>query len=365
MKLPSIAIASVLVACGSSSDGVHDVPPAPAPTTGEVAAPPATPPAAVPAAAPTSAAPPAAQKSAVVVTFNVGMHDLDPDDAYTGSLAKAVESCYGSGLAWGPAIADTAAWLKGVDADIVGLQEIFDPEECPSIPADKRTGLVCETWKPGDPSVAQRVLGNGYQIACHAGHHDICAAVKLSFGKFKGCTGAVCPDGLGGVQVPTCGHGGRVGRGVIELAAGGTMTLVSIHASSGYDSATIGCREKQFDQIFVSLDGAPAANGGQNVILGDFNTDPGRLTVIDASAQTLASFVGKGKAFHFVTDVGTSVPPTYVQTTIPGLPVGVNIDHVVSDALSGSCWTAGVTSGHAAIGAGYFDHKPAVCTVKP
>lgn len=32
---------------------------------------------------------------------------------------------------------------------------------------------------------------------------------------------------------------------------------------------------------------------------------------------------------------------------------------------AGSCWTPGVTAGHAAIGAGYFDHKPQVCTVKP
>ena len=361
-------VASVaLVACGSSGEG-SSAPSSSVAGTGEPTSP--SPAAPAPSAAPTDPAspvspPPSPPRDIVVVTFNTGMHDIDSNDAYSKSKAKTVEDYYGAGLAWDPAIADTAAWLKTVDADIVGLQEIFDPEECPNIPAEKRTGLVCETWKPGDPSVAQRILGPGYQIACQLEHHDICAAVKLSFGKFQGCTGAVCPDGLGGVQVPTCGHGGRVGRGVIELASGGTLTLASIHASSGYDAATVGCRTKQFEQLFVSLDGAPAANGARNVVLGDFNTDPGRLTAIDASAQALASYVAGGKPFHFVTDVGSSVAPTYVQTVVPLLPAGLNIDHVASDKLTGSCWTPGVTAGHPAVGAGYFDHKPQVCTVKP
>jgi len=292
------------------------------------------------------------------------MHDQDPDDDFPGAKAKTIESYYGAGLAWDPAIVDAAAWLKTVDADVIGFQEIFDPEECPNIPADKRTGLICETWKAGDLTVAQRLAGAGYQVACHLDHHDICAAVKLSFGKFKGCTGALCPDGLGGVKIPDCGHGGRVGRGVVELTNGASFTLVSIHASSGFDSETIDCRKKQFDQIFVSLDGAPAANGKANVILGDFNTDPGRLTKLDASAKSLDDTVD-GKPFVFITDVGNKATPTYQQKTIPLVPAGLNIDLVVSDSLKGSCWTPGITAGHPAVGAGWFDHTPQVCTIAP
>jgi hypothetical protein len=362
----SLVLAVAMAACGSSSEGSTEAP-AVLPGAGGDPSPPASsaPPTAT-ATPPTSEAKPIAPpRDVVVVTFNTGMHDIDKNDDFGSNKAKTVGDYYGSGLAWGPAIVESAAWLKTVDADIIGLQEIFDPEECPTIPADKQVGLVCDGWKLGDPSVAQRLVGAGYQIACHVGHHDICAAVKLSFGKFKGCSGALCPDGLGGVQIPNCGHGGRVGRGVIELAAGGTITLASVHGSSGFDLETIDCRKKQFDQIFVSLDGTPAANGTTNIVLGDFNTDPGRLRSVDASAQALADAVGGGKPFHFVSDVGSSAAPTYVQTLLPLLPAGVNIDLVASDKLKGSCWTAGVTAGHPALGAGYYDHKPHVCTLNP
>jgi hypothetical protein len=172
----------------------------------------------------------------------------------------------------------------------------------------------------------------------------------------------VCPDGLGGVRVPTCGFGARVGRGVIELTAGGTLTLASIHATSGFTAADSDCRSKQFDQLFRDLDGAPAANGARNVVLGDFNTDPGRLTAVDSSARTLAQYVS-GQPFHFVTDVGPNATPTYDVAMIPGLPIGVNVDHVISDRFSGTCWTAGL-GGHAPPAhTDYFDHKPSVCTL--
>jgi len=38
---------------------------------------------------------------------------------------------------------------------------------------------------------------------------------------------------------------------------------------------------------------------------------------------------------------------------------------VISDALDGSCWAAGVTSGHPAVSdVLYFDHKPIVCRIE-
>ena len=64
-------------------------------------------------------------------------------------------------------------------------------------------------------------------------------------------------------------------------------------------------------------------------------------------------------------DVGPNVTPTYKSPLVPLLPVGFNIDHVVSDKLNGSCWTAGVTSGHPPVSSTeYFDHKPGVCALK-
>ena len=85
---------------------------------------------------------------------------------------------------------------------------------------------------------------------------------------------------------------------------------------------------------------------------------------MDPSAQRLVNHVGSGKPFHFVTDVGSSVTPTYRSALVPFLPAGFNIDHVASDKLKGSCWAAGITSGHAPVSStGYFDHTPGVCAL--
>jgi hypothetical protein len=59
-----------------------------------------------------------------------------------------------------------------------------------------------------------------------------------------------------------------------------------------------------------------------------------------------------------VNDVGTNATPTYVQSIVPFLPVGFNIDHVISDKLKGSCWTAGIGGRPPVATAGYFDHNP-------
>ena len=81
------------------------------------------------------------------------------------------------------------------------------------------------------------------------------------------------------------------------------------------------------------------------------------IILLDKSAKEWANHAGPGKKFHFISDVGLFAKPTYA-----GL---FNIDHVVSDVLKGSCWSAGVTAGHPdVIKAVYFDHKPLVYTIK-
>jgi hypothetical protein len=298
----------------------------------------------------------------VAVTFNTGTsenmgHDLPPDDGYTSAHAKLSDQYYGDGLAWQKAVKATKAWFAQLNPDVVVFQEIFYSGDCPNIPQTAYKDFYCETWKAGDPTVAQEVLGTGWQVMCHVGKSDKCAAVKKSFGTFRGCKTDFCLEGLEGFQVKSCGSGSRIGRGIIDLVGGGSLTLVNVHGSSGINGDDVDCRVKQFEQVFVDLgDGKPAASGARNLIMGDLNTDPGRMALFDKSAKRWNDFVGPGKKFHFISEVGPLAPPSY-----SGL---FNIDHVVSDVGKGSCWAAGVTKGHPnVLDAVYFDHKPIVCTV--
>jgi hypothetical protein len=296
------------------------------------------------------------------VTFNVGtspglVHDGGPDDGYTSVQAAISDMWYGDGLAWLAVIEDTRRFFAAVAPDVVTFQEIFYSGNCPDIPAEFRIGWACETWRPGDPTVAQVIVGSGYQVACNLGKPDKCAAVKRTFGRFRGCTAALCLDGLDGARVEGCGGGSRVGRGIIELATGGRLTLVNVHGTSGLSPGDMDCRIKQFAQVFTDLgrgDGEPAANGERNLVMGDLNTDPLLASTVDRSAMAFLEYVGPGRRFDFVSSVGPDAPPSYAGR--------FNIDHVVSDVLTGACWVAGVTDGHPPVtNITYFDHKPVVC----
>jgi hypothetical protein len=297
-----------------------------------------------------------------VVTINTGTtdgleHDEPPDDGYGSAEAAISDAWYGDGLAWPAAIADVRRFFETVSPDVAAFQEMFHSPACEAIPPEHHAGFVCESWQSGDPTVIEVVLGDGYQVACHLGKPDKCVAVHERFGTIRGCDAALCLDGLAGAQVPDCGSGSRVGRAVIDLVAGGSVTVAHVHGTSGLADADVACRRRQFEQIFVDLgigDGA-GANGELNVVLGDLNTDPARAAVFDASAAFFAAQAGPDRRFHFVTAVGPEAPPTYL---------GFNIDHVVSDGFAGSCWHAG-TEGHPPVSEMvYFDHRPAVCTVE-
>ncbi len=306
----------------------------------------------------------------LAVTFNTGTtpgmgHDQGPDDGYTQEHADRSDRWYGDGLAWVPAVEAATAWFADLQPDVVVFQEIFHPDDCADVPDDARADFVCEDWQPGDPTVAQRILGPGYQVACHPGKPDKCAAVRSAFGRFEGCSGDLCLEGMDGFTVPTCGSGARVARGVIALADGGELTLVNVHGSSGLSGEDKACRVAQVEQVFVDLgDGAPGTSGERNLVLGDFNTDPGRWLESDVSAARWRDFAapsGEGdgsQAFTFHTDVGPDATTTY-----SGL---ANIDHALSDFAEGGCWHAGVTDGRPAVtDARYFDHVPAVCSLRP
>ncbi len=299
----------------------------------------------------------------VAVTFNVGTtaglgHDSGPEDGYGAAQAALSDAYYGDGLAWSPAVAAAQAFFAALSPELVALQEVFYAGDCPAVPAAARPGFFCASWRPGAPTVANVVLGPDYQVACNLGKPDKCLAVHRRFGTFRGCGGALCLDHLDGARVEGCGGGSRVGRGVLDLVGGGSLTVVGLHGTSGFAAEDVACREAQFEQVFVSLGGGPpAANGGANVVQGDLNVDPVLLAGVDASARRWLDFVGPQRRFAFVSDAGEDAPRSYA-----GL---FNIDHVVSDAFAGSCWVAGLTPGRPAVsGATYFDHRPVVCALR-
>lgn len=302
-----------------------------------------------------------AELEMTVVTFNSGTttglpHDDPPDDGYTSAEAETSDMFYGDGLAWVDAVEAATAFFAEVDPDVVVFQEIFHSPECEMVPADRRAGFVCETWMDGDPTVTQVVLGPDFQVACHLGKTDKCMAVNRRFGALRGCDEDLCLDGLDGARVNGCGSGSRVGRGVIDLVGGGALTVVNVHGTSGITEEEQRCRVAQLDQVFVDLDGAPAANGAANVVLGDLNTDPYRFASGDLSARRFLESVGQlgeGLPFHFVSEAGRRATPTYADL--------FNIDHVVTDAYVGECWAAGVDGRDPVFDGVYFDHKPLVC----
>ena len=316
--------------------------------------------------APGDAGPPAdaavVARPFVVITFNTGTTEgvarPGATEGYTPAHAAVSDEWYGDGLAWTPAVEAARAWFALQDADVVVFQEIFWTGECPSIPPEARRDFVCERWSPGDPTVAQAVLGEGWQVACHPGKPDKCAAVSRAFGVFRGCADDLCLEGLEGFRVEGCGSGARVARGVIERTDGGTLTLVSVHSSSGMSAQDQACRVRQVEQVFLDLGaGGPGVSGAPNLVMGDFNTDPGRLADADPSAGRWTDFVGDGHDFHFVTAVGWDAPGSYAGF--------LDIDHVVSDTFDGACRIAGLTEGHPAVlEEPYFDHRPVVCQVR-
>jgi len=295
----------------------------------------------------------------VVATFNTGTTEnisLTPDDDSWGEeQAVYSDQYYGNGLAWAEVVEDTRRFFANTPVDVVAFQEMFYSGDCPGVPEEARPGFVCETWKPGEPTVAQVVVGEGFQVACNLGKPDKCLAVRKSFGQLVGCDADLCLDGLDGAEVPDCGSGSRVGRGVITRPDGASVTVVAVHGTSGLEASDQACRGAQFAQIFEDLDGAPAANGDRNIILGDFNTDPGRNTDFDEGAQLVAAYtLAEGAPFHFVSEVGPDAEPTYARL--------FNIDHVIADAYDGSCWVPGISEGEPAVTTvNFFDHHPIVC----
>jgi len=295
-----------------------------------------------------------------VITFNTGTtlrlrHDDPPEDGYSSATAEISDAWYGNGLAWNKAVEATRKFVQKEDPDIIAFQEMFFSDKCAQIPAGAQQGFVCETWSAGDSTVARTVLGDKYQIAYHPEKPNKCVAVHQRFGRIRGFDEDQRVNWLDGYPVKGCGSGARVARAIVERTNGETLTIVSIHGTSGRLPKDQSCRVRQVEQIFVDFgDGEPAANGKQNLILGDFNTDPGKAASFDKSASRWNDFVGPKKTFHYISQVGDGSPRAYQGIA--------DIDHVVSDVFSGTCHYPGVDEGSTPVFSGtYFDHVPVVC----
>ena len=303
----------------------------------------------------------------VVVTFNTGTtealnHESD-GDGYGEEQARYSNDYYGNGLAWVPAVEAVTDWFATLKPDVVVFQEIFYSDECVGIPVEAQIGFVCETWSPGDPTVVQVVLGSDYQVACHPGNSDKCLAVKKSFGSIRQCEDEdFCIEGLDGEVIEGCQSRARVARATIDLVSGGEITAVNLHGTSGLSENDIDCRVQQVEQVFINMDGEPAANGARNVVMGDLNTDPERIPgSLDDSVMAWNDYVGGNQPFQWVSDDTA----TFIAE-IPGLPISspLAIDHVISDTFAGSCYVPGSSDGYPAVYSNvYFDHRPQVCDI--
>lgn len=293
-----------------------------------------------------------------VVTLNAGsgksVENVQGYNAGFGAAqAETADRWYGNGLAWPAVMHDVQTFLRAVDADIVALQEVFYSAQCGDIPYAARQGFVCEGWQPGDPTVAQRLLGEDYQLACHPGKPDKCLGVHRRLGAIDGCSDAFCPAGLEGLDDDGCGSGNRVAAATVQLAGGGSLRVVHLHGTSGLSPADAGCRLGQVEAVFA--DGAAAAEFG--LVLGDFNTDPGRVAWLDPAARLLRRFTRPPRDYRFMTAIGLFARPTFLSF--------LNIDHVLAAGMHGECRAAGRTPGLPPVSEiVYLDHTAVVCDLR-
>ncbi len=291
------------------------------------------------------------------VTFNTGgsaRGDGADNAGFGADQAELSDAWYGNGIAWSTFVDDTARWFEQNPADIVAFQEIFDVSQCGDIPAEAHEGFVCESWSEGDATVPQQLLGDGWQIACHPGKADKCIAIRRAFGTIRGCDDALCPEAARGELIYGCGRGARVAAVTVDLSAGGELTVINVHGTSGFSPEEQGCRLRQFEHIFDAIgDDEPLASGQRHLILGDFNTDPVRMLDGDASARYLREFVGDGLPFRWITPDDADAPGTYGGLFI--------IDHVVSDAAVGTCVAPPRDGDGAVMPWTFFDHRPWRC----
>ena len=311
-----------------------------------------------------------APRPLTVITINAGTtpglaHDSDEESGrapYTDTTAGIVDASYQNSLSWNPAEARLTEWLAQVDPDIVAFQEIFHDPWCDDInrPEDAPLDLVCGSYTRERPRQVRRLMGPDFQIVCGEGKPDTCIAVHKRLGPVTACDGQ--PDNClttwdGFIPLSRCTSRDRLGRAFVESSNGHpAFNIIAVHGTSGLTVEDALCRRDIFSLIFDDKgDGTPLVRPDAiNLVLGDFNVDPILFAGGDDSADYLLEHIGDDHPFQWHSPTDPSGPRSYA--------LGVSIDHVASDGLTGSCIIPGSSPGVAPIWDRiYWDHRPVVC----
>ena len=311
-----------------------------------------------------------APRPLTVITINAGTtpglaHDSDEaagQAPYTDATAGIVDASYQNSLSWNPAEARLTEWLALVDPDIVAFQEIFHDPWCDDInrPEDAPLDLVCGNYTPDRPRQVRRLMGPDFQIVCGEGKPDTCIAVHTRLGRVAAREGQ--PDNClttwdGFVPLSRCTSRDRLGRAFVASNNGRpAFNIIAVHGTSGLTVEDALCRRDIFSLIFDDKgDGAPLVRSDAiNLVLGDFNVDPILFAGGDESADYLLEHIGDDHPFQWHSPTDPNGPRSYA--------LGVSIDHVASDGLTGSCIIPGSSPGVAPIWDRiYWDHRPVVC----
>ena len=218
MRMLHCVAALALVACGSSGEG-PSAPSSSVAGTGQPTSPAAPAPSAVDTAPESPASPPQSPpRDIVAVTFNTGMHDAIPTTR-TQEQREDRRGLLRQRPRLEPGHPDTKAWLQTVDPDVVGPAGDLRSRGVPEHPGRQeervrlrdvearrphRRAEDPRPWLPGRvPARSPRQLRRREALVRQVpGLHR--SGVSRRARRSAGAT---------------CGHGARVGRGVIELAS--------------------------------------------------------------------------------------------------------------------------------------------------
>jgi hypothetical protein len=311
-----------------------------------------------------------APRPLTVITINAGTtpglaHDSDEESGrapYSGATAGIVDESYQNSLSWNPAEARLTEWLALVDPDIVAFQEIFHDPWCDDInrPEDAPLDLVCGNYTRERPRQVRRLMGPDFQIVCGEGKPDTCIAVHTRLGPVTACDGQ--PENClttwdGFIPLSRCTSRDRLGRAFVASSNGRpAFNIIAGDGTSGLTVEDALCRRDIFSLVFDDKgDGVPLVRPDAiNLVLGDFNVDPILFAGGDESADYLLEHIGDDHPFQWHSPIDPSGPRSYA--------LGVSIDHVASDGLTGACVIPGSSPGVAPVWDRiYWDHRPIVC----
>ena len=237
--------------------------------------------------------------------------------------------------------------IRALDPEVVVLQEISTAAQC----AGRQEWRPWKVCHPRNRTEAEeqtrRILGPDWTIAMAKGRFEA-IAVKVSAGTIQGCEpGAVCwaeflPDLPRG-----CDPGFSVSA-VEAVLKGAPVRVINIHP----DSIKRGCRARELEQGFA------LATGKNNLMLGDWNTDPYRGKGEDV--EVWKREVSK-RPFTIHSGIAEHDPP-YLTDLVPWPWPDKTLDHVLSDFAQGVCATLGVAPGTRRLdGRGNLDHRGLWC----